>query len=63
MPIYRNRVIQWTSDLIQNSPTATIVLHRFLDDSRVHTGNPANVQHLLKTQFHFGSAHAPLSAA
>ncbi|KAH8515367.1 hypothetical protein H0E87_004005 [Populus deltoides] len=48
----RNRVIQWTSDLIQNSPTATIVLHRFLDDSRVHTGNPANVQHILKTQFH-----------
>ncbi|KAJ6920614.1 hypothetical protein NC651_014259 [Populus alba x Populus x berolinensis] len=48
----RNRGIQWTSDLIQNSPTATVVIRRFLDDSRVLTGNPANVQHMLKTQFY-----------
>ncbi|KAL3592798.1 hypothetical protein D5086_011438 [Populus alba] len=48
----RNRGVQWTSDLIQNSPTATVVLRRFLDDSRVLTGNPANVQHMLKTQFY-----------
>ncbi|XP_011028759.1 PREDICTED: cytochrome P450 94A1-like [Populus euphratica] len=49
----RSRRIQWISDLIQNSPTATVVLHRFfLDDSHILTGNPANVQHMLKTQFH-----------
>ncbi|KAG6785826.1 hypothetical protein NC652_005439 [Populus alba x Populus x berolinensis] len=49
----RNRRIQWISDLIQNSPSATVVLHRFfLDDSHILTGNPANVQHMLKTQFH-----------
>ncbi|KAH8509375.1 hypothetical protein H0E87_011217 [Populus deltoides] len=48
----RNRFIQWTSDLIQNSPTATVVIRRFLDDSRVLTGNPANVQHMLKNQFY-----------
>ncbi|KAF9682977.1 hypothetical protein SADUNF_Sadunf05G0164200 [Salix dunnii] len=48
----RNRGIQWTSDLIQNSPTATVVLRRFLDDRRVLTGNPANVQHILKTKFY-----------
>ncbi|KAJ6412222.1 hypothetical protein OIU84_005307 [Salix udensis] len=47
----RNRRIQWTSDLIQISPTATVVLRRFLNDSRVLTGNPANVQHILKTKF------------
>ncbi|KAJ6708933.1 CYTOCHROME P450 94A2-LIKE [Salix koriyanagi] len=48
----RNRRIQWISDLIQSSPSATVVIHRFfLDDSHVLTGNPANVQHMLKTQF------------
>ncbi|KAG5246306.1 cytochrome P450 family protein [Salix suchowensis] len=48
----RNRAIQWTSDLIQSSPTATVVLRRFFDDRRVLTGNPANVQHILKTKFY-----------
>uniref|UniRef100_A0A6N2LMY2 Cytochrome P450 n=1 Tax=Salix viminalis TaxID=40686 RepID=A0A6N2LMY2_SALVM len=31
----RNRDTQWTSDLIQSSPTATVVLRRFLDDTRI----------------------------
>ncbi|KAJ6306542.1 hypothetical protein OIU78_021790 [Salix suchowensis] len=48
----RNRTTQWTSDLIQSSPTVTVVLRRFLDDTRVFTGNPANVQHILKTKFY-----------
>ncbi|KAL3592799.1 hypothetical protein D5086_011439 [Populus alba] len=48
----RNRGVQWTSDLILNSPSATVVLPLFLDDRHVLTGNPANVQHMLKTQFY-----------
>ncbi|CAK7346458.1 unnamed protein product [Dovyalis caffra] len=48
----RHRGTQWTSDLIQKSPSATVVLHRFLDGGRILTGNPANVQHMLKTQFY-----------
>ncbi|XP_031402787.1 cytochrome P450 94A1-like [Punica granatum] len=45
------RRIQWTSDLIQLSPTATYVLHRPLGLRHVFTGNPATVQHILKTNF------------
>lgn len=44
-------MIQWTSDLVQRSPTASYVLHRPLGRRQVFTGNPATVQHILKTQF------------
>lgn len=47
-----NRRIQWTSDLIRASPSATVVIHRFLGTRVVLTGNPSNVQHILKTHFH-----------
>ncbi|KAK3407205.1 hypothetical protein EUGRSUZ_K03297 [Eucalyptus grandis] len=43
-----------TADLIRNSPSsATYVFHRPLSHCQVITGNPANVQHILKT--HFGN--------
>ncbi|XAR58613.1 hypothetical protein NMG60_11014084 [Bertholletia excelsa] len=47
----RDRRIQWTSDLVLSSPTATFVLHRPLGSLHVFTANPANVQHILKTNF------------
>ncbi|KAJ4839913.1 hypothetical protein Tsubulata_026606 [Turnera subulata] len=47
----KDRPIQWTSDLIQGSPTATAVVDRFMGDRAILTGNPANVQHILKNQF------------
>ncbi|XAR58611.1 hypothetical protein NMG60_11014082 [Bertholletia excelsa] len=47
----RDRHIQWTSDLVLSSPTATFILHRPLGRLNVFTANPANVQHILKTNF------------
>ena len=47
-----HRRIQWTSDLIRASPTATVVIHRSMGGRAVLTGNPSNVQHILKTHFH-----------
>lgn len=47
----RNRRIQWTSDLIKVSPSATFILHRPFGQKTVFTANPANVQHILKTHF------------
>ncbi|KAK4788042.1 hypothetical protein SAY86_019361 [Trapa natans] len=45
------RIIQWSSDLIQLSPTASFVLHRPFCLRHVFTGNPATVEHILKTHF------------
>ncbi|XP_056170234.1 cytochrome P450 94A1-like [Syzygium oleosum] len=45
------RRIDWTADLVRNSPSATYVFHRPLGHRQVFTGNPANVQHILKTHF------------
>ncbi|KAL3717389.1 hypothetical protein ACJRO7_008901 [Eucalyptus globulus] len=47
------RRIDWTADLVRNSPSATYVFHRTLGNRQVFTGNPANVEHILKT--HFGN--------
>lgn len=46
----RHRFIQWMTPILQNSPSATFVLKR-LNSVQVITANPANVQHILKTQF------------
>lgn len=53
-PILQNshRLIQWTSDIVNDSPTKTFLLHRPLGRVRVITANPAVVQHILKTSFH-----------
>nr|AYM55663.1 cytochrome p450 [Croton stellatopilosus] len=47
-----NRRVQWTSDILQTLPSATFVLHRPMGGRQIFTGNPANVQHVLKTHFH-----------
>ncbi|XP_059625983.1 cytochrome P450 94A1-like [Cornus florida] len=48
----RKRHIQWTSDVVRDSPTSTFILDRPLGSRSVLTANPSNVQHLLKTHFH-----------
>ncbi|PKI60051.1 hypothetical protein CRG98_019536 [Punica granatum] len=48
----RERRVQWLSDMIQSSPSATFVLHRFLGQRQVFTADPDNVHHILKTHFH-----------
>nr|AHF22085.1 CYP94A43 [Maesa lanceolata] len=48
----QDRRVQWLSEAVRSTPTATFVLHRPLGHSHVITGNPANVQHILKTNFH-----------
>ncbi|KAI6674833.1 hypothetical protein NL676_002739 [Syzygium grande] len=45
------RRIDWSADLIRNSPSATYLFHRPLGHRQVITGNPANVQYILKTHF------------
>ncbi|XP_065859463.1 cytochrome P450 94A1-like [Euphorbia lathyris] len=47
-----NRRAQWISSILQNSPSATFTLFHPTGGRRIVTGNPANVQHILKTRFH-----------
>ncbi|KAH7856228.1 hypothetical protein Vadar_034125 [Vaccinium darrowii] len=47
----RNRSVQWTSELVTNSPTSTFVLRRPLGRRVIYTANPSNVQHILKSHF------------
>ncbi|KAG2405878.1 Cytochrome P450 [Vigna angularis] len=46
-----NRRLQWESDIVQISPANTFTFHRPLGHLQVFTGNPANVEHILKTRF------------
>ncbi|KAK1420541.1 hypothetical protein QVD17_22220 [Tagetes erecta] len=48
----RHRFIQWTSDIINNTPTKTAIIHLPLGRVRVITANPTVVRHILKTSFH-----------
>uniref|UniRef100_A0A2P2IZ73 Cytochrome P450 n=1 Tax=Rhizophora mucronata TaxID=61149 RepID=A0A2P2IZ73_RHIMU len=48
----QDRRLQWMTEILQNSPTATFQLQGVLGRKLVITGNPANVQHILKTHFH-----------
>ncbi|KAL7601001.1 hypothetical protein Lser_V15G27142 [Lactuca serriola] len=48
---YDQGLTQWTSEAIHNSPNFTFLLRRPFVQNRVLTGNPANVQHMLKTKF------------
>ncbi|MBA0783094.1 hypothetical protein Gotri_000865 [Gossypium trilobum] len=45
-----NRV-QWTTEILQSSPSATFTLHNLFGSRQIFTANPANVQHMLKTHF------------
>ncbi|KAD3338348.1 hypothetical protein R6Q59_027005 [Mikania micrantha] len=47
----RHRLIEWTSDAVHNSPTLTAFLRRPFGQNRVITGNPAVVEHILKSNF------------
>ena len=47
----RKRLHPWLSDILQDSPSATIVLRRSYAAYQVFSGNPAVVQHIFKTNF------------
>ncbi|KAL8115353.1 cytochrome P450 94A2-like [Apium graveolens] len=47
----QDRVIQWTSDILLNSPSSSFILHRPFGQESVLTSNPANVKHMLETSF------------
>ncbi|WOH01745.1 hypothetical protein DCAR_0521130 [Daucus carota subsp. sativus] len=42
----------WTANIVNSQPSSTFVLHRALGHRQVITSNPANVKHILKTNFH-----------
>nr|AAZ39645.1 cytochrome P450 monooxygenase [Petunia x hybrida] len=44
--------LQWISDIILSTPNLTFTLMRPLNFHTIFTANPANVQHMLKTNFH-----------
>ncbi|GLT42353.1 hypothetical protein SLA2020_163560 [Shorea laevis] len=47
----KNRRLEWITGFLQSSPTATFTLRNPLGRSQILTANPANVQHMLKTNF------------
>ncbi|XP_057972350.1 cytochrome P450 94B3-like [Malania oleifera] len=51
---YRNRrrLLDWYADLLSESPTGTISIRRFGARRTIVTANPANVEHILRTNFH-----------
>ncbi|GMH31577.1 hypothetical protein Nepgr_033421 [Nepenthes gracilis] len=48
---HQDQLLIWVSDVLQASPTSTFILHKPLGNQQVFTANPANVEHILKTQF------------
>lgn len=53
LSIYVNnhRLTQWTADLVLSSPTLTSHIHLPFGQTRIVTGNPSVVKHILKTNF------------
>ncbi|XP_044480585.1 cytochrome P450 94A2-like [Mangifera indica] len=47
----KNQLLQWVTKILQNIPSATFTLHRLGGQVSIFTANPANVQHILKTNF------------
>lgn len=47
----RDRFVQWTSEMVTSAPNLTFPLHRSLGRWLIITANPANVQHILKSNF------------
>ena len=47
----RRRLLSWYTHLLSHSPTQTIVVNRLGSRRTVVTANPANVEHMLKTNF------------
>ncbi|KAM1397562.1 hypothetical protein ACFX2I_015125 [Malus domestica] len=50
---YKNEhnLLDWYASLLSGSPSQTIVVHRIGARRTVVTGNPSNVEHILKTNF------------
>ncbi|KAH7853240.1 hypothetical protein Vadar_000422 [Vaccinium darrowii] len=48
----RNQSVQWTSEMVTNSPTSTFVLHGPFGTRTIYTGNTSNLHHILKSHFH-----------
>ncbi|KAK7858359.1 cytochrome p450 94a2 [Quercus suber] len=48
---HQDRQLQWFSEILQDSPSATFVLRRSYSNRQVFSGNPAVVQHILKSNF------------
>ncbi|XP_043703855.1 cytochrome P450 94B3 [Telopea speciosissima] len=47
----RTRLLDWFTNLLIESPTHTIVVHRFGAPRTIITANPGNVEYILKTHF------------
>ncbi|KAJ7974799.1 putative Cytochrome P450, partial [Quillaja saponaria] len=47
----RNRLLDWYTELLAQSPTNTITLHRLGAPTTIVTANPENVEYMLKTKF------------
>jgi jasmonoyl-L-amino acid 12-hydroxylase len=47
----RRRLLDWYTELLASSPTQTIVVDRLGSRRTVVTANPANVEHILKSNF------------
>ncbi|MED6200243.1 hypothetical protein PIB30_083194 [Stylosanthes scabra] len=47
----RNRLLEWFTELLAESPTNTIVVHRLGSRRTIVTANPSNVEYILKTNF------------
>ncbi|KAL1352691.1 hypothetical protein HN51_016684 [Arachis hypogaea] len=47
----RNRLLEWFTELVAESPTNTIVVHRLGSRRTIVTANPSNVEYILKTNF------------
>lgn len=48
----RNKRFQWTTEILKSTHSLTFTFHRFfIFPQAIDTANPANVQHILKTNF------------
>ncbi|CDY16724.1 BnaA09g06580D [Brassica napus] len=47
----RHRLLQWYTDLLRLSPSQTITIDLLFNRRTIVTGNPENVEHILKTNF------------
>ncbi|KAE8730645.1 Cytochrome P450 94A2 [Hibiscus syriacus] len=48
---HREDRVQWTTQILQSSPSGTFTFNLLFARRHIFTANPANVQHMLKTHF------------
>ncbi|XVE72989.1 hypothetical protein DITRI_Ditri11bG0082200 [Diplodiscus trichospermus] len=58
----RSNRLQWITQILQSSPSATFTLNHSFGFRQIFTANPANVQHMLKTHF-FNYQKGPFSVS